>query len=99
MELVVKNLSTCQCRRCQRHGFNPWVGTGNPLYHYSCLENPMDRGAWWYTVHRVAKRQLGTHTLSFWSSYSGKDADGSDKVRSGEGCLAGAQPRHWEGGT
>ena len=24
---------------------------------YSCLENPMDRGAWWATVHRVAKSQ------------------------------------------
>ena len=27
---------------------------GNPL-QYSCLGNPMDRGAWWATVHRVAK--------------------------------------------
>ena len=27
---------------------------GNPL-QYSCLENPMDRGAWWATVHRMAK--------------------------------------------
>ena len=29
-------------------------GNGNPL-QYSCLENPMDRGAWQATVHRVAK--------------------------------------------
>ena len=29
-------------------------GQGNPL-QYSCLENPMDRGAWWATVHRVAE--------------------------------------------
>ena len=29
---------------------------GNSL-HYSCLENPMDRGAWWVTVHGVAKSQ------------------------------------------
>ena len=29
-------------------------GHGNPL-QYSCLENAMDRGAWWATVHRVAK--------------------------------------------
>ena len=29
-------------------------GNGNPL-QYSCLENPMDRGAWWATVHDVAK--------------------------------------------
>ena len=28
----------------------------NPL-QYSCLENPTDRGAWWTTVHEVAKRQ------------------------------------------
>ena len=32
----------------------PGVGNGNPL-QYSCLENPIDRGAWWATVHRVAK--------------------------------------------
>ena len=29
-------------------------GHGNPL-QYSCLENPVDRGVWWATVHRVAK--------------------------------------------
>ena len=28
----------------------------NPL-QYSCLENPMDRGAWWVMVHRVTKNQ------------------------------------------
>ena len=32
----------------------PGGGRGNPL-QYSCLENPMDRRAWWATVHRVAK--------------------------------------------
>jgi len=31
-------------------------GNGNPL-QYSCLENPMDRGTWQATVHRVAKSQ------------------------------------------
>ena len=35
-------------------GRSPGVGNGNPL-QYSCLENPRDRGAWWATVHRVAK--------------------------------------------
>ena len=34
---------------------SPGGGNGNPL-QYSCLENPMDRGAWWATVHRVSKR-------------------------------------------
>ena len=37
-------------------GRSPGGGNGN-LLQYSCLENPMDRGAWWATVHRVAKRQ------------------------------------------
>ena len=32
-------------------------GNGNPL-QYSCLENPMDRKAWWATVHGVAKSQI-----------------------------------------
>ena len=35
---------------------SPGEGNGNPL-QYSCLENPMDGGAWWVTVHRVAKSQ------------------------------------------
>ena len=34
----------------------PGEGNGNPL-QYSCLEKPMDRGAWWATVHRVTKSQ------------------------------------------
>ena len=34
---------------------SPGGGHGNPL-QYSCLENPMDRGAWWATVHGVSKR-------------------------------------------
>ena len=35
-------------------GRSPGGGHGNPL-RYSCLENPMDRGAWWATVHAVMK--------------------------------------------
>ena len=43
-------------------------GNGNPL-QYSCLENPMDRGAWWATVHEVTKsrtrlKQCSTHALT-----------------------------------
>ena len=33
-----------------RSGRSPREGNGNPL-QYSCLENPVDRGAWWDTVH------------------------------------------------
>ena len=35
-------------------GRAPGAGNGNPL-QYSGLENPMDRGAWWVAVHRVAQ--------------------------------------------
>ena len=39
-----------------RSGRSPGEGNGNPL-QYSCLENPMDRGAWWATVYGVTKSQ------------------------------------------
>ena len=35
---------------------SPEAGNGSPL-QYSCLENPMDRGAWWAFVHGVTKSQ------------------------------------------
>ena len=35
-------------------GRSPRGGHGNPL-QYSCMENPMDSGAWWATVHRITK--------------------------------------------
>ena len=41
----------------------PGGGHGNPL-QYSCLENPMDRGAWQATVHRVTKSQTQLKRLS-----------------------------------
>ena len=40
-------------------GISSGVGNENPL-HYSCLENSMDRGAWWATVHGVIKSQTDT---------------------------------------
>ena len=44
-------------------GRSPGEGNGNPL-QYSCLENPMDRGAWWATVHGVAKSRTRLKRLS-----------------------------------
>ena len=44
-------------------GRSPGGGLGNPL-QYSCLENPMDRGARWATVHRAAKSQIPLKRLS-----------------------------------
>ena len=39
-------------------------GNGNPL-QYSCLENPMDRGAWWAAVHGVAKSRTRLSDFTF----------------------------------
>ena len=61
----------CQCRRHKRCKFSsgsrrsPGEGNGYSL-QYPCLENPMDRGAWWVILQRVAKgqtrlKQLSTH--------------------------------------
>ena len=66
------------CLQCRRSRFDLWVGTipwrraGHPL-QYSCLESPMDRGAWRATVHVVAESQTGlkwlsTHSFSLWPS-------------------------------
>ena len=64
---TVRNPSQCRSHRECR--FNPWVekilwrGNGNPL-QYSCQYNPMDRKAWWATVHGVTKSQK---QLSDWA--------------------------------
>ena len=52
---VVKNLLKAgDADSIPGSGRSPGDGNSNPL-QYSCLENPMDRGAWWTTVHGVAK--------------------------------------------
>ena len=45
------------------YGGHPGEGYSNTL-QYSCLENPLDRGAWWATVHRVAERWTWLKSLS-----------------------------------
>ena len=45
-------------------GRSPGEGNGNPL-QYSCLKTPMDRGAWWATVHEVVKSQTGLRDFHF----------------------------------
>ena len=48
---------------------SPGEGNGNPL-QYSCLENPMDRGAWQATVHRVTKSRTRLSDFTFtYTSY------------------------------
>ena len=59
-----------QCRRLtggtgmiSELGRSPGGGNGNPL-QYSCLGNPMDKGAWWAKVHGVAKKSDMTDWLN-----------------------------------
>ena len=51
-----------------RLGRSPGVGNGNLLQSF-CLENPLDRGAWWAAVHRVTKSQtrLSAHTTIYFT--------------------------------
>ena len=44
-------------------GRSPGGGHGTP-FQYSCLENPMDGGAWWAMVHRVSNSQIQLNRLS-----------------------------------
>ena len=56
---MVKHLSAMQETQVRSLGWLgrfPGEGNGSPL-QYSCLENPMDGGAWYATVHGVAKSQ------------------------------------------
>ena len=52
-------------------GRSPGEGNGNPL-QYSCLENHMDRGAWWATVHRVTKSQTQLIDFTFITMVQGQ---------------------------
>ena len=58
--LVAQRVKMCLQHR--RPGFDPWVGkitwrNSNP-FQSSCLENPVDRGAWWATVHWAAESDM-----------------------------------------
>jgi len=57
-------------------GSSPGVGNGNP-FQYSCLENVLDRGASWSTVHGIAESQttLSTHTRFVMPQFCGSTDD------------------------
>ena len=58
MTLAVKNLFAMQEAQVRSLAQEDSPGEGNGyLLQYSCLENPMDRGAWWAIVHEVSKSQ------------------------------------------
>ena len=59
---VVKNANAGDTRLIPRLRRFPGKGNGNPC-QYSCLGNPMNRGAWWPTIHGVAK-ELDLETIT-----------------------------------
>ena len=63
-------------------GSSPGEENGNPL-RYSCRDNPMDRGTWWATVHRVTKSwtRLSVHTTTQLPSRSKKEEVNHLKLR------------------
>ena len=65
-------------------------GNGNPL-QYSCLENPMDRGAWRATVHGVAKSQTQLSDFTFTFTHGVYNIYGATLMRS-------VAERGWRGG-
>ena len=54
MAQTVKKLPAGELGLISESGRSPGEENGNPL-QYSCLDNPMDTGAWWATVHEVAE--------------------------------------------
>ena len=82
-------------RRC------PGEGEGKPL-QCSCLENPMDGGAWWATVHGAAKSQTRLSQLIFldffctlccWSYWASTPPEGSSEALCAPGNLVGQVSR------
>ena len=76
---VVKNLSA-NAGDVRDMGLIPGLGrslgkgNGNPL-QYPCLENPMDRGDWWATVHGVTKSQTRLSDFTFISLFTFKKSN------------------------
>ena len=66
MAQVVKNLPAMQKTQIQSLDQKDPLekGNGNPLRYY-CLGNPIDRGAWWATVHGIAKSQTQLSNFNF----------------------------------
>ena len=80
-------------------GRSPEEGHGNPL-QYSCLENPMDRGAWWATVQGAAKSrtQLSMHAAAVPSprALMDENAEGSSLLGCSRSRWPGTQ-KSWSG--
>ena len=67
---VVKKPSAGDAGQTPGSGRSPGEGNGNPP-QYSCLENSMDREAWWATVHGMAKASDATEATEHHASQGG----------------------------
>ena len=74
-------------------GSSPGEGNGNPL-QYPCLEDPMDRGAWWATAHGVTRVGLSnqTTTICIYGHILVKNAPGNAETEDGGLILGGEDP-------
>ena len=77
-------------------GRPPGEGNGTPL-QYSCLENPMDRGAWWATVHGAPELDMAehAHTHTSWSAQNAILKKSWPQGGSREGGVVARKP--WAG--
>ena len=50
-------------------GRSPGGGHGK-TFQYSCLENPMDRGVWWATIHKITNSRTHAHSMELMTSLS-----------------------------
>ena len=79
-------------------GRSPRGGHGNPL-QYSCLENPMDGGAWRATAHGVTKRRIRLSDLTSLLSSSSVRGPGESRLSAAPGQTSALSPRHPTGPT
>ena len=77
-------------------GLSPGGGHSNPL-QYSCLENPIDRGAQWATVHRVAKSRTWLKLLSMHACNQNLPTPrtGNESLSYEQGCC-GEEGGYWK---
>ena len=66
-----------QCRRCRRHGFDPWVGKIPRKRAWqptpACLPEKSNRGVWWATIHRVTRESDRTEATEHTSKLKATD--------------------------
>ena len=95
--------SMCQCRRHRDTSSIPWLGSStgrghsNPL-QYSWLENPMERGAWWASVHNITKGQTNWNDLAHTQASALCEPRTSDEqagFRKGRGTRDQIANIHW----